>query len=80
MVNRDDRVVYVGSKFAKELGGKIGEVVAKIDGEKDGFVVEFGGDAYVMPGKSLSKYKATSKEDTGPEVHQKRRKRDDDEE
>ena len=73
MLNQDDRVVYVGSKYASELRGKIGYIIAAIEKEKNGWVVEFGGETYVMPSSKLEKYKPSGKEDDFPEIHLRRR-------
>jgi hypothetical protein len=79
MLNRDDRVVYVGQKYSKELRGMVGYIVGRIEKEKNGFVVEFGSEAYVMPAGVLDKYRPSGKEDDAPEVHQRRRRKRDEE-
>jgi hypothetical protein len=55
-----DKVKYSGvAAFGNDRGnnlgiaGKTGEVIAKIAGEPNGFVVEFGDDAYVIDGSNL---------------------------
>lgn len=57
-----DRVKYVGSKTFVDgnstitLNSKIGEVVCKIKGDSDAFVVEFGDDAFVLRGENLRRH------------------------
>lgn len=67
--NVDDRVVYVGSRYSKELGGKQGFVISPVMNEEYKYVVEFGDDAYVVNESSLAPFRATAKE-SGPEIRQ----------
>lgn len=74
-----DRVEYVGSKFG-ELTAAVGYVVAPVQNDPGKYVVEFGGDAYVMSYQSIRPYRASGKDDRVPEVMPVRRRRSDDEE
>ena len=80
MFSRDDRVVYTGSKYAGELGGKIGFVVAPVDRQPGAWVIDFPSDSYVMSERVLEKYRPSTKDENVPEVHTRRRRRSDDEE
>jgi hypothetical protein len=75
---QDDKVTYIGSKRAKELGNKQGWVIGQIKNEPGVYVVEFEGESYVMPASSLTKFRATSK-DSGPEIRQLRKRHLEDE-
>ena len=45
----DDKVTYRGEKFAADLRGKVGQIIAKVGNSKDSYVVSFGGqDAFIM--------------------------------
>ena len=44
----DDKVVYTGEKLRGDLGGKMGVVLSPIEGNSEGYVVDFGSDVYVM--------------------------------
>lgn len=77
-----DKVKYVGPvAFRDEKGnnlsiaGKIGEVVAKIAKEPNGFVVEFGDEAYVVDGNNLRRSYVSTDTDNG---YKPRRRRDPD--
>jgi hypothetical protein len=52
----DDKVVYTGEKLRGDLGGKMGVILAPIEGNEDGFVVDFGSDVYVMSSKVLATF------------------------
>lgn len=81
MLNRDDRVVYVGQKYAKELSGKIGFVVARVGGQRGHWVVDFPEHSYVMSETFLDKYRPTAKDENIIEIQpRRRRKHDEDEE
>lgn len=70
-----DKVRYVGNNAKHNLSGKIGEVVAPIQGEPNGFVVDFGDDTYVIDARNLVRhYFAPGTEPT----QNKRRRTDDD--
>jgi hypothetical protein len=72
--NLDDKVTYVGSRWSKELGGKMGWIVAPVINERNKYVVEFGDESYVMPEGSLAPFKATAAKETGPEIRQFRKR------
>jgi hypothetical protein len=76
---QNDRVVYVGSKFG-ELTAAVGYVVAPVQNDPGKYVVEFGGEGYVMSYKSLNPYRGSGKEDKVPEVMPVRRRRSEDDE
>lgn len=69
-----DRVKYVGSGGSHGLTNKIGEVVGRVTGEPNGFVVDFGDDSYVIDGRNLAKHFFAP----GSEPNQTRRRRDPD--
>ena len=77
-----DKVKYVGPVVFRDdkgnnlsIAGKMGEVVAKVAGEPNGFVVEFGDDAYVVSGSNLARCYVSLDTDTG---YKPRRRRDPD--
>lgn len=76
--NLDDKVTYVGNRFSKELGGKMGWIIAPVNNEDHKYVVEFGDDAYVVNESSLTHFKATSIKESGPEIRQFRKRMSDD--
>jgi hypothetical protein len=80
LINRDDRVVYTGQKFAKDLSGKIGFVVGPVDKDPGVWVVDFPEDSYIMSERLLEKYRAPVKDDGAPEVHTRRKRKLHDEE
>lgn len=49
-----DKVSYVGTRF--KLAGKLGIIEARVQKQEDTYVVDFGGEAYVMAGSLLSRY------------------------
>jgi len=78
-----DKVKYVGTgTFRDERGtnlgiaGKRGEVIAKIAGEPNGFVVEFGDDSYIINGSNLARVHHHQDDDS--EFYRPRRRRDPD--
>ena len=79
LINRDDRVVYTGRKYSKDLAGKIGFVVAPIGNQPGGWVIDFPEHSYVMSENVLEKYRPV-KDESGPEIHTRRRHKHDDEE
>lgn len=57
-----DKVKYTGAVVFRDdkgnnlgIAGKIGEVIAKIAGEPNGLVVEFGDDSYVVNASNLTR-------------------------
>jgi hypothetical protein len=44
----DDKVVYTGEKLRGDLAGKMGVIIAPIENNSAGYVVDFGNDSYVM--------------------------------
>jgi hypothetical protein len=57
-----DLVKYVGGTFSKDLHSKTGIVVAHIEGEPNGIIVEFGDNTYVLNVSSLySTHRSPSK-------------------
>jgi len=74
-----DKVVYVGNKFS-ELRSSLGFVVAPMRNETGVYVVDFGGDSYVMSERSLAPYQQSAKDDRSIEILPVRRRRSDDEE
>lgn len=79
MFSRDDRVVYTGQKFAKELSGKIGFVVAPVDKDPGVWVIDFPEDSYTMSEGLLEKYRPAVKDDNAPEIHTRRKRKHHDE-
>ena len=82
-----DKVKYVGTgTFRDERGanlgiaGKRGEVIAKIAGEPNGFVVEFGDDSYIVSGDNLAKVYVHPDDDSSSYKPRRRRDPDLDEE
>lgn len=62
-----DKVSYVGEKFKGALHTKEGYVVARVEGEANGYVVEFpemksGESDYILPGHVLGTYRASKNE------------------
>lgn len=59
---QNDRVGYHGEKFKGTLNGKEGFIVARIEGERDGYVVKFhelkpDDQDYVLPASVLGDYR-----------------------
>lgn len=59
--NLGDNVRYVGTTLSKKHADsvkkdKIGEVVAKVSGEPDAYVVSFGSDDFIVHSKSLVRH------------------------
>jgi len=48
-----DKVSYVGTRF--KLAGKLGTIEARVQNQDDTYVVDFGGEAYVMSGSLLTR-------------------------
>jgi hypothetical protein len=76
---QDDMVTYTGSKFAKELHGALGIVVAHVQGSDNGIVVAFGKDAYILDEtKHLTRFQGKLKtegsqhEPKGPAVEKRK--------
>lgn len=62
-----DKVSYVGEKFKGPLHSKEGYVVARVEGEDNGYVVEFpemksGETDYILSGDSLGTYRPSKNE------------------
>lgn len=70
-----DKVKYIGRSLFSDLGSKTGEVISKVSGEENAFVVEFGDDAFLVSGASLSRSYVAPGLDTG---YTPRRRRDPD--
>lgn len=79
MYMQNDRIVYVGSKRS-DLSAAVGFIVNKVSNEEGVYVVDFNGDAYIMPESSLAPYRPTGRNDRVPEVMPVRRRRSDDDE
>lgn len=75
---QDDKVTYVGSRLARQVGNKHGWVVGQVKNEPGVYVVEFEGDSYIVPAADLIRFKATAK-DSGPEIRQHRKRHSEDE-
>lgn len=84
-----DKVFYTGQKHKMDLSSKegkpyIGWIHAAVGGSPDTFVVWFPDtkheDSYIMGAKVLSKYRPakTEKQQEGPEIQPRRRKKEDD--
>ena len=76
---QDDKVTYVGARWAKELAGKEGWVVGQVKNEPGVYVVEFEGDSFIMPTTSLAPFKGAVAKDGGIEVRQFRKRHVEDE-
>lgn len=76
---QDDRVVYIGEKFP-ELRAAVGFIVSPMGNQPDVYVVDFGGEGYVVSYKSINPYKPTGADDKVPTVMPVRRRRTEDEE
>lgn len=73
-----DYVKYTNGPLSGEIGSKIGEVVKAIP--TGGYVVDFGGEGYVVDGSHLVKHSfADSDKSKGPEIVRRRRYEADDE-
>lgn len=62
-----DQVGYYGTKFKGALGGKEGFIVAKVEGEPNGYVVTFpelkqGDQDYILPVHALGPYRPSKNE------------------
>lgn len=79
MIMQDQQVVYTGNKF-RELSSAVGTVVAPVQNDPGKYVIDFGGDSYIMPETSLRPYQPSAKEDRGPQIIPVRRRRSDDDE
>lgn len=53
---REDKVSYVGSKFASELRGKLGVIIVPVGNSENSYVVNFGKEDFVVSGDSLSTF------------------------
>ena len=87
MYLQGDKVSYCGQKFSSDLGGKMGEVCAPVTNQQGVYVVDFGGDDYVMPASSLTPFQGhlrtgtdeskqsdkKEKKPKGPQVEHRRR-------
>lgn len=71
---QDAKVMYVGSRWAKEIGSKMGWVIGQIKNEPGKYVVEFGDESYVMPEGVLAPFVATAAKESGPEIRQIRKR------
>jgi len=69
-------VRYTGDQLTGEIGNKIGEIVKHLP--TGGYVVEFGGDSYIVNDDSIQEYHFNERE-KGPEITTRRRRHDDDE-
>jgi hypothetical protein len=73
---QDDKVTYKGTRFARELHGKLGVVCSRVQNRPSGVVVDFGDDAYVMDESNLSKFVPSKEQESkGVEIQVQRRKR-----
>lgn len=79
MIMQDQQVVYIGTKF-RDLSAAVGTVIAPVQNDPGKYVIDFGGDSYIMPETSVRPYLPTGKEDKGPQVIPVRRRRSDDDE
>jgi hypothetical protein len=79
--NQGDAVSYTGRKYAKELHGKRGMVVCRVQGSDVGVVVEFGSDdSYLMDEvRHLAPFRGKTEEEVAatkePEVQKRRGRR-----
>lgn len=83
----DDKVSYVGSKFAKDLGDSQGWIINEVVNDPGLYVVEFGGDSYLIRWNLLMPFRASSgkneknsNEVHGVEIRRNRRRSAEDEE
>lgn len=73
-----DKVSYVGTKHAKELHGKLGYIVGRVQNADHEVCVDFGEDAYVMDERHhLSRFQGKEKTDghhdpKGPAVEKRK--------
>jgi len=83
MYQQGDKVIYVGSRFVGDINVKVGEVCARVQNAPEEFVVDFGGDAYVLRADHLQRWRPSAKDlkegRHEPEISRKR-KYDEDEE
>lgn len=79
-----DKVSYSGSKFAKELHGKLGIVCGHVANQEGGIVVDFGEDSYVLDeNRHLTRFQGKEKKEGeqddkgkgGPEVTKRKTKK-----
>lgn len=66
----DDKVSYTGSKF-KDIAGAQGWVITEVRNDPGLYVVEFGGDSYLIRSHLLTTFRASStkEEKNSSEVH-----------
>lgn len=64
-----DKVSYVGNRF--KLAGKLGIIEARIQNQDDTYVIDFGGEAYVMSGSLLSRYAPSQAKEKPDHKHKK---------
>ncbi len=78
LYQQGDKVSYCGKKFASDLNGKLGEVVARVEGTEHGIVVDFGDNAYVLDEeKHVTRFRA-AKGGAEPQVERRRARKDED--
>lgn len=81
----DDKVQYVGSRFAKELAGGQGWVISDVRNDPGLYVVEFGSDSYLLRDTVLAPFQASPKdlknqnEVHGVEIRRNRRRANEEE-
>ena len=69
-------VRYTGQTLSGEIGNKIGEIEKHLP--TGGYVVNFGGEGYVVNEDSVVEHHFNDRTEKGPEIT-RRRRRDDDE-
>lgn len=75
----DDKVSYIGEKFRGDLGGKMGMICSVVRNNPNSFVVDFGGDSYVLSVSLLKPFQGhlrgseEDKKSKEPRVEQRRK-------
>lgn len=75
----DDKVSYTGEKFRGDLGGKMGLICSVVANNPNSFVVDFGGDSYVISASLLATFQGhlrgsdEEKKSKEPRVEQRRK-------
>jgi hypothetical protein len=71
-----DKVSYCGKKYAKELAGQLGEVIAHVQNAENEVVVAFDKDDYILDEvHSITKFQGHLKEEKDLHVEKRSRRK-----
>jgi hypothetical protein len=77
-----DKVNYVGEKFRGDLKNRIGVIAARVQLTQDSYVVDYGEDAFVLPGQVLTHWRAANSDEASKadnDIYRRRRNKKEDE-